>query len=366
VTQPGTAGERTTYTADHQADRAGSLPSASSPVADPHDAPVSRRVLVGLSLGGVAAVAILYVLAEYVHPFGLTAWTVKHSALRVFVWSVRDLFTNAILTPGFAVAVALTLTLERVIPAQRNQPQFGVSFAQDVVWFFYETVLQAAIIVTYVQLLTTVYDANVSFLTIDAVLGWPGWLRFAIGILLLDLLYWGQHFTNHKFGVLWQFHTVHHSQRTLNFFTDFRYHVVEYFVRHTYLVIPFLVLRVDPPQIVWFALIARWYTRFYHGNIRTNLGPLRYVLVTPQSHRVHHSIEPRHRDTNFGSLLSIWDHLFGTQYRGYDEYPETGIADEHFPHEARGDVRSLLLTPLIQMAYPIRRLAAWRARDQHR
>jgi sterol desaturase/sphingolipid hydroxylase (fatty acid hydroxylase superfamily) len=237
---------------------------------------------------------------------------------------------------------------------------FSLSFAQDVVWFFYETVLHAAIIVTYVQVLTTVYQANVPFLTVDAVLAWPEWLRFAVAVLLLDLLYWGQHFTNHKFAVLWQFHTVHHSQRALNFFTDFRYHVLEYLVRHAFLVIPFLVLRVDPPQIVWFALIARWYTRFYHGNIRTNLGPLRYVLVTPQSHRIHHSIEPRHRDTNFGALFSIWDQMFGTQYRGYDEYPETGIEDDAFPHETSGDLRSLLVTPFVQMAYPLRKL-----REQH-
>jgi len=317
---------------------------------------VNRRVLISISLAGAAAIAVLYWLAEYVHPFGLHAWMVKQSALRVFVWSVRDLFTNAILTPGFGVAVALTLALERLIPAQRNQPLFSLSFAQDVVWFFYETVLHAAIIVTYVQILTTVYQANVPFLTIDAVLAWPEWLRFALGILLLDLLYWGQHFTNHKFAVLWQFHTVHHSQRALNFFTDFRYHVLEYLVRHTFLVIPFLVLRVDPPQIVWFALVARWYTRFYHGNIRTNLGPLRYVLVTPQSHRIHHSIEPRHRDTNFGALFSIWDQMLGTQYRVYDEYPETGIEDEMFPHERKGNVFSLLVTPFVQMAYPLRKV----------
>jgi sterol desaturase/sphingolipid hydroxylase (fatty acid hydroxylase superfamily) len=130
---------------------------------------------------------------------------------------------------------------------------------------------------------------------------------------------------------------VHHSQKELNFFTDFRYHVVEYVVRHTFLVIPFLVLAVEAPTIILFAIFQRWYTRVYHGNIRTNLGPLRYLLVTPQSHRVHHSIEGRHRDRNFGSLFSIWDRLFGTQYRRYDEYPDTGIEDAAFPSkEAAG------------------------------
>jgi sterol desaturase/sphingolipid hydroxylase (fatty acid hydroxylase superfamily) len=317
---------------------------------------VSGRIAITTALASTIAIAVLYWLARYVHPFGLTAWMVKDSALRVFVYSVRDLFKYSILTPGFAIVMALTLTLERVIPAKANQPLFSLGFAQDLVWLFYETILHAAIIVTWVQLLTMVYQANVPWLTIDAVLAWPGWLRFAIGVLLLDLLFWGQHFTNHKLGVLWQLHTVHHSQRTLNFFTDFRYHVLEYVVRHTFIVIPFLVLRIDPPKIVWLSLAIGWYTRFYHGNIRTNLGPLRFVLVTPQSHRIHHSIEPRHRDMNFGSIFSIWDQLLGTQYRGYDEYPDTGIEDEAFPLEARGDVRSLLVTPVVQMLYPLRRI----------
>jgi sterol desaturase/sphingolipid hydroxylase (fatty acid hydroxylase superfamily) len=317
---------------------------------------MSRRFAIIATLAGTLAIAGLYWLARYVHPFGLTAWMVKDSALRVFVYSVRDLFKYSVLTPGFAIAMALTLGLERLIPAKENQPLFSLAFAQDLVWFFYETVLQAAIIVTWVQLLTMLYRANVPWLTIDAVLAWPGWLRFAIGILLQDLLFWGQHFTNHKLAVLWQLHTVHHSQRALNFFTDFRYHVLEYVVRQSFIVIPFLILRIDPPKIVWLSLAIGWYTRFYHGNIRTNLGPLRYLLVTPQSHRIHHSIELRHRDTNFGSIFSVWDQLFGTQYRGYDEYPDTGIDDEAFPVETKGDLRSLLVTPVVQMLYPLRRI----------
>jgi hypothetical protein len=129
---------------------------------------------------------------------------------------------------------------------------------------------------------------------------------------------------------------------------------LEYFVRQTWVAIPFLVLRVDPSRIVWFSIFAWWHTALNHGNIRTNLGPLRYLIVTPQSHHIHHSLEPRHRDRNFGSILCLWDHLAGTQYHGYDEYPETGIADGAFPHERAVGLRSLLLGPLIQMVYPFR------------
>lgn len=313
-----------------------------------------RRFLIG-GLACAIGVAGFYWVAEEAHPFGLDTGLIREGLIQVF-WPVMNLFKYTVLTPGFWIVVALTLTLERLLPAKANQSAFGVNFRQDLVWFVYETVLHALVIVTYVQLILTVYQRHFQFLTIHAVTGWPDWIQFAIAVLLLDLMYWTQHYVNHKVPVLWSFHSVHHSQKELNFFTDFRYHVLEYVVRHTFLVIPFLILAVEAPKIVWFAVFQRWYTRVYHGNIRTSLGPLRYILVTPQSHRVHHSIESRHRDTNFGALFSIWDRLFGTQYRGYDEYPETGIEDTTFPYERSSGIGALLLTPFVQMAYPLRRI----------
>lgn len=152
-------------------------------------------------------------------------------------------------------------------------------------------------------------------------------------------------------------HALHHSQKELNFFSDFRYHVVEYLNRHTVLVIPFLIFPINTPVVVGFSIVAGWYTRFYHGNMRINLGLLRYVLVTPQSHRIHHSNVPQHQDRNFGSLFSIWDQIFGTEYPCYSEYPETGIKDSAFPHEQSIHPVTLLFMPLKQLSYPVSKIA---------
>ena len=313
-----------------------------------------RRLLIGV-LAGATGIGAVYWLAAEIHPFGLNGRMIESRVSRILgaPWS---LLRNTVLMPEFWLVVGLTLTLERLLPAKPRQSWFGVAFMQDLVWFVYEAILHTIIIVTYVELLITIYHRNFEFLTIHAAREWPSWVQFAAAVLLLDLMYWVQHYVNHKVPVLWSFHSLHHSQRELNFFTDYRYHVLEYVVRHTFLVIPFLVLAVEAPTIILFAVFQRWYTRVYHGNIRANLGPLRFVLVTPQSHRVHHSIEGRHRDTNFGSLFSIWDHLFGTQYRGYDEYPDTGIEDTAFPVERSTRIRDLLLTPIVQMTYPFQRL----------
>ena len=107
---------------------------------------------------------------------------------------------------------------------------------------------------------------------------------------------------------------------------------------------------------------------FNHSNIRTDLGMLRYVMVTPQSHRIHHSRDPRHFEKNFGGILSIWDHLFGTQYRVYDEYPEVaGVPYLEYPNDPVGppsDIAGILKAVWLQLVYPFRIVFAPAVADQ--
>lgn len=92
--------------------------------------------------------------------------------------------------------------------------------------------------------------------------------------------------------------------------------------------------------------------RFIHCNIQFDFGGLGYVLVSPQFRRVHHSKEAHHRGKNFGVLLSVWDHLFGTAYRVTTEYPATGISDAAFPRENQARNAWLLWTVGRQILYP--------------
>lgn len=280
-------------------------------------------------------------------------------ALYVFWVPIRDVMTDPRFLLPLAGSLVVTLALERWIPADRKQEAFGLALAQDFVWVFYEIALFALVVVAYGDVLARYYAAHLSGLTVTGLGAAPGWARFLVAFLLTDFLYWAHHVVNHKVPLFWRFHQVHHAQRELNFFTDFRYHVVEYVIRQTFLIVPFLLLKVDAPAVAAFAVASTWYTRIYHGNVRTNLGPLRWVLVTPQSHRVHHAVDERHHDMNFGALLSVWDRLFGTQCRDSDVYPETGVRDETFPDERRLGARWVLVTPLLQMAHPF--ATVWRS-----
>jgi sterol desaturase/sphingolipid hydroxylase (fatty acid hydroxylase superfamily) len=262
-----------------------------------------------------------------------------------------------VLTPGFVGVLILTLLLELLVPARPRPGWSSASVRQDVAWFFYEGILHALVLTTYVAALRWAYLRVFHPLSIPGLSTSSEGTRFLVGLLLTDFCMWAQHRLHHAVPWLWQLHAVHHSQKELSFFTDFRYHVLEYVVRETVLAIPLVMLGVVVPDIVAFSVFRRWYSRFYHGNIRTDLGPLRYVLVTPQSHRVHHALEPRLQNRNFGALFSIWDFLFGTQYKGWDEYPETGIDDDAFPHETEGDAASVLVGPIRQTLYPLGRIA---------
>jgi len=264
---------------------------------------------------------------------------------------------NMLFSPYFMGGIILILILEKIIPAKKDQKILRLGLIQDAVWVFIEIFFQAVVVAAYSFFLKSLFENYCSYLTMEATGRWPYWIRFAWGIILADFLAWVHHWLKHKVSWFWLFHAVHHSQKELNMFTDLRYHFVEYLISRTVVVIPLLIFAVDVPQITIYIIIKDWYTRFYHSNIKTNLGVLRYIFVTPQSHRIHHSMAKEHRDKNFAVIFSVWDFLFHTQYCGFNEYPETGITDEEFPLETKAEIKSLILTPLRQLIYPFQVVA---------
>jgi len=247
---------------------------------------------------------------------------------------------------------------EHLIPARRDQRPLSVHLAQDLVWLLLETGLKSVVILTWMRLVAEIYNEHLRAFSVQAMQDLPVALRIAAGVLLADLIGWFQHWLRHKIPWLWEFHKIHHAQPRINLFTDARLHIVDWTAATTIRYVLMLMLGVPPVESMYFALIADWYTRAYHANLRTNLGPLRYLLVSPQFHRVHHSIEEAHRDKNFAVLFPVWDHLFGTKSPDDHEYPETGVADPHFPPEPTSFGLGLLTTPLVQMVYPFRAIAA--------
>ncbi|MGY3437921.1 MULTISPECIES: sterol desaturase family protein [unclassified Marinovum] len=156
--------------------------------------------------------------------------------------------------------------------------------------------------------------------------GWPGWIEFLLAILILDFAIWLQHLITHKVPLLWRLHRVHHADVEFDVTTAIRFHPVE--IALSMLLKIGLVYLLGPAAmaVLIFEVLLNGTAMFNHANLRLPLGfdaVLRRVLVTPDMHRVHHSIHRHEHDSNYGFSLSIWDHLFGT----YIAQPEAGHDD---------------------------------------
>ena len=154
----------------------------------------------------------------------------------------------------------------------------------------------------------------------------PGWIALPLAIVILDLAIWGQHVASHKIPVLWRLHKVHHTDVEFDVTTAVRFHPIEIALSMLWKIVVVLALGASPWAVVLFEVILNGCAMFNHANITLPQWldrAVRLVLVTPDMHRVHHSVYRSEHDMNYGFNLSIWDRLFGT----YKAQPHDGHVD---------------------------------------
>ena len=143
----------------------------------------------------------------------------------------------------------------------------------------------------------------------------PLWLEFVIAVAVLDMLIYAQHVATHKTPILWRLHQVHHADRDIDVTTGARFHPVEIVLSMGYKLLCVIALGPSALAVFVFEVLLNASAMFNHANVRLPLSVdrvMRSVIVTPDMHRVHHSIVRNETDSNYGFFLSIWDRLFGT------------------------------------------------------
>lgn len=143
----------------------------------------------------------------------------------------------------------------------------------------------------------------------------PSFLALFIGIILLDLAIYGQHVATHKIPALWRLHKVHHVDRDIDVTTGFRFHPLEIILSMVYKCGIVVMLGVSPEAVILFEIILSLSSLFNHANIAVPVQLDRYLrlfIVTPDMHRVHHSVHKFETNSNYGFSLSIWDRIFKT------------------------------------------------------
>jgi sterol desaturase/sphingolipid hydroxylase (fatty acid hydroxylase superfamily) len=146
-------------------------------------------------------------------------------------------------------------------------------------------------------------------------LDWPGWVELVLAVLILDLAIWAQHLMTHKVPLFWRFHRVHHADRDMDVTTGFRFHPVEILASMGLKIGLVYLLGPSALAVLVFEVLLSGTAPFNHSNLALPGWldrAVRLVLVTPDMHRVHHSVLREEHDSNYGFCLSVWDRIFRT------------------------------------------------------
>jgi sterol desaturase/sphingolipid hydroxylase (fatty acid hydroxylase superfamily) len=147
------------------------------------------------------------------------------------------------------------------------------------------------------------------------IIDFPIGLKIVIGVIVLDFIIYLQHFIFHSLPLLWRLHVMHHTDMDFDITTGLRFHPIEIIL--SMVIKLFAVFALGPPAIavLIFEILLNGTSMFNHGNIRIPFGVdkiLRLFVVTPDMHRVHHSVIIRETNSNYGFNLPWWDRLLGT------------------------------------------------------
>jgi len=191
-------------------------------------------------------------------------------------------------------------------------------------------------------------------------IAWPRWLEFIIALVALDLTLYLQHVMFHAVPALWRLHMVHHADLDFDATTGLRFHTLEILLSLAFKCGVVLALGPSAWAVLIFEVLLNATSIFNHSNVRMPpwLDPwLRFIVVTPDMHRVHHSALRRETNSNFGFNLPWWDRLLGT-YRGQPQagHEQMTIGLGHLRDEERTErLHWMLALPFLRGPgeYPI-------------
>ncbi|MEM7216287.1 MAG: sterol desaturase family protein [Pseudomonadota bacterium] len=154
----------------------------------------------------------------------------------------------------------------------------------------------------------------------------PVWFAIVMSFIILDFAIWFSHLASHKVPLLWAVHRMHHSDVDIDVTTAIRFHPIEIVLSMLWKILIVTLLGAPALAVLIFEIVLNGAAMFNHSNMKIPRSVdrfLRLLIVTPDMHRVHHSIIHNETDSNYGFNLAVWDHLFRT----YIDQPEKGHED---------------------------------------
>jgi sterol desaturase/sphingolipid hydroxylase (fatty acid hydroxylase superfamily) len=171
-----------------------------------------------------------------------------------------------------------------------------------------------------------------------------------ISIVLLDFLIYLQHIIAHKVSFLWKFHRVHHTDVDLDVTSALRFHPVEILFSIFYKLFFIFIFGIRPESVLVFEMILSSMAMFNHSNLHLPdrfESILRLLFVTPQMHIMHHSVKRHESDKNFGFNFSVWDRLFKTYIKDFEDSDKIG--QNYFRKKEDQSLKNLLIQPFLKI-----------------
>ena len=235
----------------------------------------------------------------------------------------------------FALVAAAELIAPRRTPAHPRRARWpgnlGIVVLNSVV---------VRLLLPFTAVALAARAANTGWGLLNAV-ALPDWLEILIAVIVLDFVIYLQHVVFHAVPVLWRMHRMHHADLDYDVTTGARFHPIEIVLSAIIKLGAVAALGPAPAAVLVFEILLNGTAMFNHGNVRLPARVdrvLRWLLVTPDMHRVHHSVVPRETNSNFGFNLPWWDRLFGT-YRAQPEAGHERMAIGIAQFRDRGDLR---------------------------
>ncbi len=288
--------------------------------------------------GGLSLVNVLFNRARWLSAFAflLVALTALLGGHKVPVgdfadhtpyigldWFILDLLGSSL----------IFIFVEKLFALRKDQPVFRPEWQTDLHHFIVNHM-----VVGFVLLATNLLVHRLfGWAAADGIQAWVRELPFVAAVLLILLVsdfvqYW-THRAYHEVPLLWRLHAVHHSAKSMDWLAGSRQHILELLITRTLVLAPIFVLGFAKEVIDTYIVIVGFQAVFNHANVSVRLGPLRYLIVTPNFHHWHHSQDAEALDKNYAAHFAFLDHLFGTAVQSDRKWPTAyGVLGDYVPN----------------------------------
>ena len=246
----------------------------------------------------------------------------------------------------FVAGLAIFLALELLIPYRPNTVSKSRRWAVNLGLTAFNSLAMFLIMGTAILAVARLASqGGIGFLNM---LEAPYWVKFLAGLVFLDFMLYVWHLLNHVVPLLWRFHRVHHTDLNMDVSTATRFHLGE-LLPSAFIKMGLLYLSgADPLLVIAFESLLVLCAQFHHSSLRVPAGFERLwwvFFVPPSMHRIHHSVKIKERNTNYGTIFSLWDRLMGTMLAEVDQAGiKIGVGGHFDPAKLR--LPGLLMMPL--------------------